>query len=149
MFNKELFNLNDFIKNKGNKFEEQRRKEKNKENIDGNSKTFSHPFFRKQSKSQGGVPDMSAIQNQIKSTKNNILNINLFRHKKNSSNSGIHKGIPRGSKITNDINIKNEQNIKNSIKNIKARLENNNNNNFLYKLNPLTKITFCYYREIS
>ena len=85
--------------------------------------------------------------------KNTILNINLFRHKKNSQNSGIHKGIPTGSKITSDPNSKNDQNIKSSIKNIKAhisRVENHNDsNNYLYKLNPLTKITFCYYRELS
>ena len=141
IFNKDLFNLNKFIKN--SKEEERRKKrEYNKENSDGNSKTFSHPFFRKQSKSQGGITEIGIIQNQTKTTKNNILNINLFRHKKNSSNSGnLRGGIPRGSKIIN------EQNIKNSIKNIKSRLDNNNN--FLYKLNPLTKITFCYYREIA
>ena len=53
--------------------------------------------------------------------------------------------IPKSSKILN------EQSTKPSIKNIKIRLEKNsidNNKNFLYKLNSLTKITFCYYREI-
>ena len=147
--------MNNFIKNKKNKLEEEKGKErdKNKDNKDGNSsKTFSRPFFRKQSKSQGGIPEAEAIKNHMK-TKNNILNINLFRHKKNSQNSGIHKGIPTGSKITSDPNSKNDQNIKSSIKNIKAhisRVENHNDsNNYLYKLNPLTKITFCYYRELS
>ena len=156
ILNKNIFNLNNFIKNKKNKLEEEEKgkdRDKNKDNKDGNSsKTFSRPFFRKQSKSQGGIPEAEAIKNHIKA-KNNILNINLFRHKKNSQNSGAHKGIPTGSKITSDPNSKNDQNIKSSIKNIKAhisRVENHNDtNNYLYKLNPLTKITFCYYREIS
>lgn len=114
-----------------------------KRNIDISSKTFSHPFFRRQSKSQGGIPDPGPFPNQTRTTKNTILNINFFRNKKMSSKSGVLKGIPKGTKILN------EQNIKSSIKNIKARLEKNElNNNFLYKLNPLTKITFCYYREI-
>ena len=84
IFNKDLFTLNNFIKN--NKDEERRKnRDKNKENIDGNknsSKTFSHPFFRKQSRSQGGITEIGLIPNQTKTTKNNILNINLFRHKK-------------------------------------------------------------------
>ena len=158
LFNKKVFNLNNFMNNKENMLEEERRKDKNvnTKNNETNSKTFSHPFFRKQSKSQGGVPDSGPFHNENKTTKNAILNINLFRHKKNSSNSGIHKGIPRGSRIINNENLKNIQNVQNiktSIKNIKARIEKNslinNNNNFLNKLNPLTKITFCYYREIS
>ena len=158
LFNRNIFNANNFMNNK-EKIEEERRKDKNinTKNNETNSKTFSHPFFRKQSKSQGGMPESGPFHNQNKTTKNAILNINLFRHKKNSLNSGIHKGIPRGSKIINNENLKNVQNkqnvqnIKNSIKNIKARIEKNsliNNNNFLNKLNPLTKITFCYYREI-
>ena len=157
IFNKNVFNLNNFIRNKDKNLMEERGRErdKSKENKDENScKTFSRPFFRKQSKSQGGIPEASSLLNHIKTSKNNILNINLFRHKKNSSNSGIHKGIPRGLKTTNDTNSKNEQNIKTSIKNIKAhitKIEKNHigNNNYLYKLNPLTKITFCYYRELS
>ena len=153
LFNKNIFNLNKFIKNKDNILEENikdRDKKLNKKNLETNSKTFSHPFFKKQSKSQGGTTEPPPFINNTKTTKNSILNINLFRHKKNYSNSGIHKAIPKGSKIINNENIKNEQNIKNSIKNIKTRIEKNSldNYSFLYKLNPLTKITFCYYREM-
>ena len=157
LFNKNIFNLNNFIKNKDNILEDNIRRDRdkkiNKKNIETNSKTFSHPFFKKQSKSQGGTTEIPPFINNTKTTKNSILNINLFRHKKNYSNSGIHKAIPRGTKIINNENMKNDQNIniKTSIKNIKARIEKNSldNNNFLSKLNPLTKITFCYYREIS
>ena len=137
--NNKIFNN---IFNKESILDERRKEKNNIKNNETNSKTFSHPFFRRQSKSQGGVPDTIPFPGQTKTTKNSVFNI------------GIHKGIPRGSKVNNE-NLKNEQNIKNSIKNIKIKLEkksisnNNNNNNFLYKLNPLTKITFCYYREIS
>ena len=61
--------MNNFIKNKKNKLEEEKGKDrdKNKDNKDGNSsKTFSRPFFRKQSKSQGGIPEAEAIKNHIK-----------------------------------------------------------------------------------
>ena len=144
IINKNIFNVNNLIKNR-NIIENEKNMDKNigKRNIDISSKTFSHPFFRRQSKSQGGIPDPGPFPNQTRTTKNTILNINFFRNKKMSSKSGVLKGIPKGTKILN------EQNIKSSIKNIKARLEKNElNNNFLYKLNPLTKITFCYYREI-
>ena len=140
LFNNKILSINNL--NKENIFNERRNDSNNKIINEINSKTFSSPFFRKQSKSQGGIPESIPFNNNTKTTKNSIFNI------------GIHKCIPRGSKINNE-NLKNEQNIKNSIKNIKIRLEknylinNNNNNNFLYKLNPLTKITFCYYREIS
>ena len=137
--NNKIFNN---IFNKESILDERRKEKNNIKNNETNSKTFSHPFFRRQSKSQGGVPETIPFPGQTKTTKNSVFNI------------GIHKGIPRGSKANNE-NLKNEQNIQNSIKNIKIKLEkksvsnNNNNNNFLYKLNPLTKITFCYYREIS
>ena len=140
----DFFNFNSL---KDNLLEEEKKMDKNiaKRNNDISSKTFSHPFFRKQSKSQGGIPESGPFPNKTRTTKNTILNINLFRNKKLSSKSGLIKGIPKSSKILN------EQNAKPLIKNIKIRLEKNsidNNKNFLYKLNSLTKITFCYYREI-
>ena len=93
IFNKNEFNINNFISKK-----------------DENSKTFSHSFFRKQNKIKETKTDTEKKLIKTK-TSNGILNMNLFKNK-------IPKGKP-------------------------------NINNKLNKLLPLTKITFCYFREIN
>lgn len=93
IFNKNEFNINNFISKK-----------------DENSKTFSHSFFRKQNKIRETKTDTEKKLIKTK-TSNGILNMNLFKNK-------IPKGKP-------------------------------NINNKLNKLLPLTKITFCYFREIN
>ena len=93
IFNKNEFNINNFLSKK-----------------DENSKTFSHSFFRKQNKIKETKTDTEKKLIKTK-TSNGILNMNLFKNK-------IPKGKP-------------------------------NINNKLNKLLPLTKITFCYFREIN
>ena len=93
IFNKNEFNINNFLSKK-----------------DENSKTFSHSFFRKQNKIRETKTDTEKKLIKTK-TSNGILNMNLFKNK-------IPKGKP-------------------------------NINNKLNKLLPLTKITFCYFREIN
>ena len=93
IFNKNEFNINNFLSKK-----------------DENSKTFSHSFFRKQNKMKETKTDTEKKLIKTK-TSNGILNMNLFKNK-------IPKGKP-------------------------------NINNKLNKLLPLTKITFCYFREIN
>ena len=93
IFNKNEFNINNFLSKK-----------------DENSKTFSHSFFRKQNKIRETKTDTEKKLIKTK-TSNGILNMNLFKNK-------IPKGKP-------------------------------NINNKLNKLLPLTKITFCYFREIK
>ena len=150
ILDKNIFNLNNIIKTYENKIVEEkgRDRNKNKENKDDRSNTFNHPFFKKKSKSQGGNTDENLTSNN-ENIKTNILNINLFRHKKNYSNSRIHKGIPKGPKINKDINFKKGQNIKSNIEKINKNHISDINNNYLSKLDPLNKITFCYFREIS
>jgi len=92
IFNKNEFNINNFLSKK-----------------DENSKTFSHSFFRKQNKTKEIKTETEKKLTKTK-TSNGILNMNLFKNK-----------IPKG----------------------------NLNNNKLNKLLPLTKITFCYFREIN
>ena len=92
----------------------------------------------------------------------NILNINLFRNKKKSSNSCMLNLIPRGAGrggIRSEGGIrfsdigKFSNSNKNSAEKIKTEkyqtIQNNNNNNYLNKLTTLTKVTFCYYRELN
>ena len=99
-------------------------------------------------------------QNNIIDT-NNILNINLFRNKKKSSNSGMLNLIPRGAgrggvRSEGGIRFSDIGKLSNSNKNSVEKIKTekfqtiqNNNNNYLTKLTPLTKVTFCYYRELN
>ena len=100
IFNKNDFNINNFISSKK----------------DQNSKTFSQSFFRRQNKIKASLSETEKKFIKTKTT-NGILNMNLFKNK-----------IPYHNKKGNlNINIDNKLN----------------------KLLPLTKITFCYFREIN
>ena len=137
IWNKNEFNLNNFIPKK-----------------EENSKTFNHSFFRKQNKSQG---DSDSTKRHLQSKGDiNTLNINLYRNKKFSINN---KGIPKGNKLYNkkEFNMnKKHGSLKNIIKNNNYNIDNKDNminndfqKNIINKLIPLTKITFCYFREIK
>ena len=137
IWNKNEFNLNNFIPKK-----------------EENSKTFNHSFFRKQNKSQG---DSDSTKRHLQSKGDiNTLNINLYRNKKFSINN---KGIPKGNKLSNkkEFNMnKKHGSLKNIIKNNNYNIDNKDNminndfqKNIINKLIPLTKITFCYFREIK
>jgi len=101
------------------------------------------------------IKEIKKISNRISNIKNNnIPNINkVFLQSKRSP---LHKGNNNSSrviieeqlKLTNLIKPKNEKKANSHGKGNAPSLPLNSQNAFYKKLNPLTKNTFCYFREL-